>query len=397
MDLKRSFQTFILSILYQCLETKALDGSVNTGGVLSDHSKRSRAQDLHSNSLIQRNVLSALARTNPETKTKRFFEFSPLAFGQNIESFEDNSKRFFRISPFVSRPDKLKQLIKDPMHLRPYGSGYIIRHKVPAGLKPYVDHFSGVRSFALHLFKPKKNPKPRSIPDKYFAKERKSRPAGNIFLKKTFDSSPGIRKVLFSPGVSTRTPVKNQPTFYRPFPPGSLRITSYEKEIRTKDERIPHRQRSSLWSPFTAHNFDTKTEYKSDVPNEYKGDSLGMFNNGFGFTAESTKAAEEKTHKPDFGLFSDTAVNEDRFSTFGTFDSPSENIDTDFHEQNGGFGDFKTEHDPGMSYGLYDEELEEPQNGFSSFGSFSSDTVSILLSLHRIKPGVLTSLMKLTE
>lgn len=353
----------------------------------------SRAQNPHSNSLIQRNVLSALARTNPETKIKRFFEFSPLAFGQNIQTFEDNSKRFFRISPFVSRPDKLKQIIKDPMHLRTYGSGYINRHKVPAGLKPYVDHFSGVRSFALHLFKPKKNPKPRSIPDKYFAKERKSRPAANIFLKKTFDSGPGIRKALFSPGVSTRTPSKSQPTFYRPFPPGSLRITSYKKEIRTKDQRIPHRQRSSLWSPFSAHSFDTKTEYKSDVPNENKGDSLGMFNTGFGFTSESTKAVEEKTHKPDFGLFSDTAVNEDQFSTFGSFNSPSENINTDFHEQHGGFGDFKTENDPGMPYGLYDEELEEPQNGFSSFGSFSSDTVSILLSLHRIMPG----LMELTE
>lgn len=92
---------------------------------------------------------------NNINREKRFFEFNPVAFGQKPKDklVDEERRKQFLLSPFISSLERL-QTFSEQDNAPRFKSAFITKDKKPKNLKPFLDHFSGVKSSALHFKHP---------------------------------------------------------------------------------------------------------------------------------------------------------------------------------------------------------------------------------------------------
>lgn len=342
--------TFILTISLQCLVAVSFHSfHKHKGGDLRRETLHNKVRSLSSH--------------------KRFFEFSPFALvaKHKPHKVEDNSKRFFHFSPFVSLP-KVNQLISpvpSRRKVKTYKSGYIIGNTAPAGLKPYIDHFSGIRSFALHLFRPKKETEMISDADSYLVKERSgSQP-------RTESLWPFLQDDSFK--ASTTNDKNIFGSFYKT---NGIEI---ERSGGQKDV-LNLLQGQNMGKSLDPHYSGSNEEFKSSYLRSGEEDTLSSFNYGLGFHDNSIKHISHNDHRAKHDLM--TTPEPEVFSDVKDLSAEKLPQQTPLLEDTAitdGFGSFQTDYNPDYFdiYQLNGEDDTGNNGGFASFGSFASDSVRI--------------------
>ena len=138
-------------------------------------------------------------------RLKRFFEFNPVAFNRKSPVEPDQTlKTTIQFSPFTTSLQNFKESSgeNDAYLFTKFKSSYINNDEKTKFLRPYVDHFSGVKSFPFHLKNPKKE-KLKSTKNKNIYKEE---PSLSKLIEQTF-LKPKTKQLLKSENLKAATEV----------------------------------------------------------------------------------------------------------------------------------------------------------------------------------------------
>lgn len=360
MDVKMYIKILFLVYFYQCLFT-------------SCHGLFQTQQRLFPRKRTMSYIYLYRQPTTRTTLHKRFFEFNPLAFELKNSLVEGHRKRFFHFSPFTSRHRPENRVVPAKESPKLFGSGYIINGKAPEGLKPYVDHFSGVRSFALHLFRPKKKPRESRVVKSINRKEREILDRFQPKLLSDIEDNKSFESPKYFPGITTRTFNIGHHNYLRSAAP-KLNLAGLKDFVHLgldeEKKQLLEGNQGFVKNSLPRQETGSDLGFKSSILNGNKQDTLEKSNNdqsfhGWGYL---------DSLKPDLD-YSSNGMSPDA-GGWGSFDVPTIQTPSD----NIGFGSFKP--DDSLETintfdDLYGEDLDNGNNGFGSFGSFSSNSVSI--------------------
>ncbi|XP_045165944.2 homeobox protein 2-like [Mercenaria mercenaria] len=178
-------KTVIFWILYHVL---GLNG-FRTGNFVSNRNLESAIKHMQTDKIRMQKLdkFSHLPTVSVNNRFKRFFEFNPVAFNRDSTDIQDKPiQSMFHFSPFITSLQNFKKhAIHDEKPLSKFKPIYIKNGETPKHLKPYVDHFSGVRAFALHLNNPINDNEhdPNKYPEQQYIPEQ---PISDISMRAFF-------------------------------------------------------------------------------------------------------------------------------------------------------------------------------------------------------------------
>lgn len=149
-----NIQTLIVWVLYQFLGLQCF----RIGNPLTTRSSQERVgkwQPTDTIHILRNNIWRKRTESeNTHNKIKRFFEFSPVAFNHGTEDISIDASRNdpIHFSPFITIIEGYRKYSKPQRPQPKFKSTYIKTGEAPPEhVNPYVDHFSGIKSFILHF------------------------------------------------------------------------------------------------------------------------------------------------------------------------------------------------------------------------------------------------------
>ena len=388
----------LLTIVHQCLLSESVHPSYTF-----------KTRDVHLKKLFHN-------RLRAPTIDKRFFEFNPVAFDIKNPNEDADTARFYHFSPFVSLPkvEEIDTPIPPRRKLGAFKSGYMIGNEAPKGLKPYVDHFSGIRSFALHLFRPKKKvglgPKLALGPHPYMVTERSS----DTHRADPFFGTDAIAKPgqLFRGGKASTLPTDSIQMTTNNGGSNQLDNDIFQSVFQTNGIELKSSRGHSevlnmlpgnhavTGKSFNTHHSGSGTEFKSSQLSSGKQDTLTSINYGFGFHDGSLGHGSQNDQKlqhnplpltPDhdhLGFFSNDKLDHNSDTIEQSPQQISHEPSTISTGNTDAFGSLEPYYSPDYfeNYQPYDGTYGESQDGsfdgFGGFGGFATESVCTCLTLY---------------